>query len=447
MSKEHVDTKIFTSGIIVVQSFVIAMLGGLNFGYSFHIDATGYGYFRDVSIMIFFGFGFLMTFLHKHGLAAVGYCFIISALVVELSLVAGYLLNNGAAVREENGGHYPVSLENLLEGLFCAGAVMISFGAVLGKVSPSQLLVLAVVETFAFWANFRLAAVEVGAHDVGGGMVIHSFGAYFGLAATWFVSKGAAGHKDEKSIYSSDLFSLAGTIFLFVLWPSFQAAVAGEDERQFMAVSNTFVSLCSSTLAFATISKLLEGKFSVVHMQNATLAGGVAMGVCGDMEIGLHGAMAAGFLSGALSCVGFTWVQPKLEHLGIHDTCGVNNLHGLPGIFGALLAVLVVAVSGNGCESCELADKGFPGVTAQMQLYALLVTLGVSLASGTFAGLLMMALASIGAGLDESQLYNDEAHFHRSEAHCSDDLAKAIRSAESGPAPPPEPVKESNGAC
>ena len=84
-----------------------------------------------------------------------------------------------------------------------------------------------VVETFAVWANFSLVAVEVGAHDVEGGMVVHSCGAYLGLAATWLVPKGAAGHRDEKSIYSSDLFSMTETIFLFVLrhrprpqWPA-----------------------------------------------------------------------------------------------------------------------------------------------------------------------------------------------------------------------------------
>jgi ammonium transporter Rh len=272
--------------------------------------------------------------------------------------------------------------------------------------------------------------------------VIHSFGAYFGLAATWFVSKGARHNRNEKSIYSSDLFSLAGTIFLFVLWPSFQAAVAGEEHRQFMAVTNTFVSLCSSTLAFACVSRLLESKFNVVHLQNATLAGGVVMGVCGDMEMGLHGAMAAGFVSGALSCFGYNWVLPKLEGLGIHDTCGVHNLHGMPGVLGALLAVLVVAVSGNGCESCELADKGFPGVTAQIQLYALLVTLGVAIVTGTLAGLVMAALAKVGAGLECAELFNDEALFQMS------DFADV---ADSSTNAPPEPVKaqdhSTQGSC
>ena len=43
----------------------------------------------------------------------------------------------------------------------------------------------------------------------GAGMVIHVFGAYLGLIAARFVSKGAAGHSDEKSSYRSDLFSMA----------------------------------------------------------------------------------------------------------------------------------------------------------------------------------------------------------------------------------------------
>ena len=67
--------------------------------------------------------------------------------------------------------------------------VMISFGAVLGKVTPFQLLLMAVIETVLFWVNIRVSIVTLGAHDVGGGLSIHTFGAFFGLAVSASFSK------------------------------------------------------------------------------------------------------------------------------------------------------------------------------------------------------------------------------------------------------------------
>eukprot|EP00928_Gymnodinium_smaydae_P009869 TRINITY_DN13694_c0_g1_i1.p1 TRINITY_DN13694_c0_g1~~TRINITY_DN13694_c0_g1_i1.p1 ORF type:complete len:121 (-),score=14.10 TRINITY_DN13694_c0_g1_i1:635-997(-) len=116
-----------------------------------------------------------------------------------------------------------------------------------------------------------------------------------------------------------------------------------------LAVSNTFLSLCSSTLAFAVTSRVISGeKFNVVHLQNATLAGGVAMGVAGDMEMGLEGAMLSGFSAGVLSCLGYAYIQPFLTKFNLHDTCGVHNLHGMPGILSGVIGIIVTAMHGNG---------------------------------------------------------------------------------------------------
>ncbi|MGA2769123.1 MAG: hypothetical protein ABSF24_12530 [Candidatus Bathyarchaeia archaeon] len=48
--------------------------------------------------------------------------------------------------------------------------------------------------------------------------------------------------------------------------------------------------------------------------------------------------------SGAISVVGYTIVQPRLQKAtGGVDTCGVHNLHGMPGLFGGLIALTLVA--------------------------------------------------------------------------------------------------------
>merc|ERR1719265_935706 len=90
-------------------------------------------------------------------------------------------------------------------------------------------------------------------------MTIHTFGAYFGLAVTaCFSGIDAHGHSDNASNYTSDITSLAGTLLLWLLWPSFNAAVAGTEQEQSLAVANTFVSLCAGTVATAIASRVLR---------------------------------------------------------------------------------------------------------------------------------------------------------------------------------------------
>lgn len=59
------------------------------------------------------------------------------------------------------------------------------------------------------------------------------------------------------------------------------------------------------------------------HVQNATLAGGVAMGTAANMSVEPYGALINGFVAGALSTVGYAYIKvqffffqnfPRLKH-------------------------------------------------------------------------------------------------------------------------------------
>ena len=53
----------------------------------------------------------------------------------------------------------------------------------MGKVTPTQILWLLVLETPIYAINAKLAE-RLGALDIGGSITIHAFGAFYGLAAS-----------------------------------------------------------------------------------------------------------------------------------------------------------------------------------------------------------------------------------------------------------------------
>lgn len=82
--------------------------------------------------------------------------------------------------------------------------------------------------------------------DAGGSITVHSFGAYFGLAVSAVLrpkkeENDAGGH--ESSTYTSDLFAMVGTIFLWIFWPSFNSALLDDVTQQHRAILNTYLAL------------------------------------------------------------------------------------------------------------------------------------------------------------------------------------------------------------
>lgn len=94
--------------------------------------------FQDVHVMIFIGFGFLMTFLRRHGFTAVGVNFLLAATAVQWAILClGFFHRTWSSSGYELASQWTrisLSVSTLINADFCAGAVLISFGAVIGKV-------------------------------------------------------------------------------------------------------------------------------------------------------------------------------------------------------------------------------------------------------------------------------------------------------------------------
>ncbi|XP_072166344.1 ammonium transporter Rh type B-A-like [Diadema setosum] len=421
------------TAVLLIFEILFVILFAVFVRYDPHVAAPGakddedfypvdkyYGLFQDVHVMMFIGFGFLMTFLKRYGYGSVGFNFLLAAFVIQWStLFRGFL--------ELEHGEIYVNIQTMLFADFTSAAILISFGALLGKASPLQLIIMAFFEVICAIGNEHIGVNMLGTVDIGGSMYVHTFGAYFGIAASCVVSsKAAKDHPKEGATYTSDLFSMIGTIFLWVFWPSFNSALGDYDTRH-RAILNTYFSLAACCVTTFAITTLLnkKGKVEMVHIQNATLAGGVAVGTAADLMIQPWGAILLGIVAGILSTFGFKIIQPALLKLGIHDTCGVNNLHGMPGILGGLGGVVASALATTAVYGDSLkeifSDRFDPdmvtpgpdgdeirsaGTQALFQLAALAITIVIAIITGLITGLIMK-LPFLDAPSDE-ELYEDD---------------------------------------
>lgn len=64
-----------------------------------------------------------------------------------------------------------------------------------------------------------------------------------------------------------------------------------------------------------------QRNFDMVHIQNSTLAGGVAIGTAANVVLSPSHALAIGSVAGGLSVIGYQYISPLLDSkLKIQDT-------------------------------------------------------------------------------------------------------------------------------
>ncbi|KAM4563166.1 rh50-like protein [Odontesthes bonariensis] len=303
-----------------------------------------YPFFADIQVMIFLGFGCLLAFFRLYGFGGMVFNFLTATFAIQWAvLVQGYF-------QFYHDGKIHLGVINLINAEFACAVVLISFGAVLGKTSPLQLLVMALLEVPMFavteWAVLKYLKIN----DAGGSILIHLFACYFGLGVTFVLYRPSLneGHAKENTSYQSDILSVMGTLFLWVFWPSLNSALTLKGDDQHRAIVHTFIALCASTLTAFALSAMLNknGKLTIADVQNVTLAGGVTVGASVDMMISPAAAYALGMMGCVVCMLGYKYLSPFLaRHCRIQDQCGIHNLHGLTGLMSCAAGICAILMA------------------------------------------------------------------------------------------------------
>jgi ammonium transporter Rh len=125
-----------------------------------------------------------------------------------------------------------------------------------------------------------------------------------------------------------------------------------------------------------------------------------------------------GFSTGIISCLCFHHLTPKLlKCIGLYDTCGIHNLHGIPGLLGGIWSAIIVAFYNSGYDSAVAAQYSTgklmnvnPNFLRQggLQIAGTFCSLGMAIAFGIIAGLVAKCFYTE----DSSWFYLDTTYFY-----------------------------------
>ena len=358
------------------------------------IDVQKYERAIHIMAMLMVGFGFLMVFVKKYGRSALTATFLLVSVAVPIYFFVDDL---------SFFGNHKNEIEKIILAEFGAASLLIAAGALLGRLKMYQYIVLGFLFIPFYILNEWIVAgnglglMSQGIADTGGSIVIHAFGALFGVGAAITMTSKKEMEKPIESDATSDKFSMLGSMILWVFWPSFCAALVPIQLIPH-TITNVFLALCGSTFITYIISTLIRGKISAADIANAALAGGVAIGSTCDHASHIA-ALIIGIIAGAISTVGFAVIQDKQKtFLKSVDTCGVTNLHGFPGIFGGLAAIPIIG-----------------GLNAGSQLMGILITVVSAVIFGLMTGKVLSLFGRRQEAYLDSEEFVDAEEFSEAE--------------------------------
>nr|XP_021499838.1 blood group Rh(CE) polypeptide [Meriones unguiculatus] len=351
-----------------------------------------YQVFQDLTLVAALGFGFLSSSLRRHGWSSVAFNLFMLALGVQGTILMNYFLYQYFQWNGESKDKTLVSRFQI--ATMSTVPLLISACAVLGRVNLVQLSAMVLIEAVTFSAVSAVSRKFFHVEKHICMMHGHVFGAYFGLLVAWCLSRSLPKEADKKAqtekvqmATSSNLFAMLGTLFLWIFWPSFNSALLEAINDKKNAVFNTYYALAVSTVAATAVSALThpKGKINMIHIHNAVLAGGVAVGTPCSLITHPWIAMVLGLTAGLISAAGAKCQPVCLSHvLPDPNPSGIHYTFGLPGLLGGVTYFLLR-------ETTYRSSEYVFATGMVLEIGALSFAMAMGMVAGLLTGCLLIA--------------------------------------------------------
>ena len=283
----------------------------------------------------------------------------------------------------------------MFQTVFAATAATIVSGAVAERTKFSAYLVFSIAITAVIypisghwvWGGGWLSSMATPFHDFAGSTVVHSVGAWVGLAGAVVIGPRIGKYtKDGKARAIPGQNLALGALGVFILWfgwfgfnPGSQLAAAGSENAS--AISHIFITTNLAAAAGAVAAMVLTwAKYKRPGLSltlNGALAGLVAI-TAGCDTVSPGGAAIIGIMAGVLLVFGVEFIDKKLK---VDDPVGAISVHGLNGAMGTLAVGLFSTSNGlfYGGGAAQLVSQliGVAAVAAWAMGLGFLVFIGL----------------------------------------------------------------------
>jgi ammonium transporter Rh len=147
--------------LIILEAIIIVLFGAcceVSIMPDSSTDFTNsYVMYTGVALMLFFGYGYLMTYLKRYGMGAVAFSMLVTVISMQWGVLCEAFFKELYHTEDKKSWDFvQLDLAAFTEALILAAACLVSMGAVIGKASPLQLIVMTFFECIFYSVNKNL---------------------------------------------------------------------------------------------------------------------------------------------------------------------------------------------------------------------------------------------------------------------------------------------------